>query len=122
MFSRYLGEAFFSSANEDQGGRDDPSEEGCWVGYGRDSRSRRGGCAACLCPAERACQTSNVDVGNINIARDVGVGVAANVIAQVCGVQVNAAVLARQVVRDGTPFVGPVCTTGNQTAPVTVTP
>ena len=64
----------------------------------------------------------NVDVGNINIARNVGVGVAANVIAQVCGIQVNAAVLADQVVRNGAPFVGPLCTTGNQTAPVTVTP
>ena len=62
----------------------------------------------------------NVNVGDVTIARDVGVGVAANVAANVCGVQVNAAVIAEQVVRNGLPLA--VCETGEQTAPVTITP
>jgi hypothetical protein len=60
----------------------------------------------------------NVSVGDVTILEDVGVGVAANVAANVCGVQVNAAVIARQVVRNGEPLA--VCTTGEQDAPVTI--
>jgi hypothetical protein len=61
----------------------------------------------------------NVNVGDVTILEDVGVGVAANVAANVCGIQVNAAVIARQVVRNGEPLA--VCTTGEQNAPVTIT-
>jgi hypothetical protein len=61
----------------------------------------------------------NVNVGDVTILEDVGVGVAANVAANICGVQVNAAVLAEQVVRNDEPFG--VCETGAQNAPVTIT-
>jgi hypothetical protein len=55
----------------------------------------------------------NVNVGNVNIARDVNVGVAANVAANVCGVNVGpVVVLAQQV--DATGTAAAVCTTGNQ--------
>jgi hypothetical protein len=46
----------------------------------------------------------NVIIGDITI-QDIGVGVAANVVANVCGVQVNAAVIAEQVVRNNEPLV-----------------
>jgi hypothetical protein len=64
----------------------------------------------------------NVNVGDVTIFEDVGVGVAANVAANVCGVQVNAAVIARQVVRNAEPLA--ICETGPQDAraPVTITP
>jgi hypothetical protein len=62
----------------------------------------------------------NVNVGDVTVLQDVGVGVAANVAANICGVQVNAAVIADQVVRNGQPLG--VCTTGPQNAPVTITP
>ena len=56
----------------------------------------------------------NVNVGNVNIARDVDVGVAANVAAQVCGVNVGPVqVLASQV--EATNTARTVCTTGGQT-------
>lgn len=61
----------------------------------------------------------NVNVGDVTILEDVGVGVAANVAANICGVQVNAAVLAEQLVLNDEP-VG-VCETGEQDAPVTIT-
>ncbi len=48
----------------------------------------------------------NVTIGDVTILEDVGVGVAANVLANVCGVQVNAAVIAEQVVRNDEPLVG----------------
>jgi hypothetical protein len=55
----------------------------------------------------------NVNVGNVNIARDVDVGVAANVAAQVCGVNVGPVqALASQV--DATGTATAVCTTGGQ--------
>jgi hypothetical protein len=60
----------------------------------------------------------NVNVGDVTI-QDIGVGVAANVAANICGVQVNAAVIAEQVVRNDEPLA--VCTTGEQNAPVTIT-
>lgn len=60
----------------------------------------------------------NVSVGDVTILEDVAVGVAANVAANICGVQVNAAVIAEQVVRNGEPLA--VCTTGAQDAPVTI--
>jgi hypothetical protein len=64
----------------------------------------------------------NVNVGDVTILQNVGVGVAANVAAQICGVQVPVAVLARQVVRNNAPFTA--CTLGDQdaAAPVTITP
>jgi hypothetical protein len=62
----------------------------------------------------------NVNVGDVTILQDVGIGVAANVAANICGVQVNAAVLAQQVIRNNDPFG--VCETGEQDAPVTITP
>jgi hypothetical protein len=46
----------------------------------------------------------NVAIGDITI-QDIGVGVAANILANVCGVQVNAAVIAEQVVRNNEPLV-----------------
>jgi hypothetical protein len=61
----------------------------------------------------------NVNIGDVTILEDVGIGVAANVAANVCGVQVNAAVLAEQVVRNGEPLA--ICETGEQDAPVTIT-
>lgn len=77
-----------------------------------------------LAPTAGAHQSGlvNVEVGDVTILENVGVGVAANVAAQICGVQVNAAVLAQQVVRNDEPFG--VCTTGDQgaEAPVTITP
>jgi len=61
----------------------------------------------------------NVNVGDVTILEDVGIGVAANVAANICGVQVNAAVIAEQVVRNNEPLA--VCETGEQNAPVTIT-
>lgn len=61
----------------------------------------------------------NVNVGDVSIADNVEVGVAANVAAQVCGVQVNAAVIADQVVGNNEPLA--VCTTPDQQA-VVITP
>ena len=59
----------------------------------------------------------NVAVGDVTIARDVNVGVAAQVAANVCGVNVGpVAVLARQVDRSGATQT--VCTSNNQ--PVTI--
>jgi hypothetical protein len=55
----------------------------------------------------------NVNVGNVNIARDVNVGAGANVAAQVCGVTVGpVTALAPQVDAPGT--AAAVCTTGDQ--------
>jgi hypothetical protein len=55
----------------------------------------------------------NVNVGNVNIARDVDVGVAANVAAEVCGVNVGpVTALATNVDTTGT--AAAVCTTGGQ--------
>jgi hypothetical protein len=55
----------------------------------------------------------NVAVGDVTIARDVDVGVAANVAAQVCGVSVGpVAVLASNV--DTTSTTTAACTTGGQ--------
>ena len=55
----------------------------------------------------------NVNVGNVNIARDVDVGVAANVVANVCGVNVvPVQALASQV--DATGTATAVCTSGGQ--------
>jgi hypothetical protein len=75
-------------------------------------------------PAAQAQQEGlvNVNVGDVTILENVGVGVAANVAANICGVAVNAAVLAEQVVRNNAPFG--VCETGPQNArvPVTITP
>ena len=64
----------------------------------------------------------NVRVGNVNVLRNVGIGVAANVAAQICGVQVPVAVLATQVVQNNQPFG--VCQVGPQNAqvPVVITP
>jgi hypothetical protein len=62
----------------------------------------------------------NVSIENVLNRNAVGVGVAANVIAQVCGVVVNANVLAEQVVRDGGPFE--TTCDARQDALVTVTP
>ena len=47
----------------------------------------------------------NVTIGDVTILENVGVGVAANVVANVCGVQVNAAVIAEQVVQNNEPLV-----------------
>ena len=55
----------------------------------------------------------NVNVGNVNVARDVDVGVAANVVANVCGVNVGPVqALASQV--DATGTATAVCTSGGQ--------
>ena len=64
----------------------------------------------------------NVEIGDVTILENVGIGVAANIAAQICGVQVNAAVIARQVVRNDAPLG--VCTVrqGNAEAPVEITP
>jgi hypothetical protein len=64
----------------------------------------------------------NVMIGDVTILENVGVGVAANVAANVCGVQLNAAVIAEQVVRNAEPLA--ICETGEQgaEAPVTITP
>ena len=48
----------------------------------------------------------NVTIGDVTVLEDVGIGVAANVLANVCGVQVNAAVIAEQVIRNDEPLVG----------------
>ena len=61
----------------------------------------------------------NVNVGDVTVLQDVGVGVAAKVAANIRGVQVNAAVIAEQVVRNKRLLA--VCTTGPQDAPVTIT-
>jgi hypothetical protein len=64
----------------------------------------------------------NVMIGDVTILENVGVGVAANVAANICGVQVNAAVIAEQVIRNAEPLA--ICETGEQgaEAPVTITP
>lgn len=54
----------------------------------------------------------NVNVSDNEILNNVGVGVAANVLANVCGVQVPVAVLAEQVVRNDDTFTG-TCTAQN---------
>jgi hypothetical protein len=62
----------------------------------------------------------NVNVGDVTVLENVAVGVAANVAANVCGVQVNVALLAAQeVVNTGDPAT--ICMTGEQDAPVTIT-
>jgi hypothetical protein len=62
----------------------------------------------------------NVNIGDVTILQDVAIGVAANVAANICGVQVNAAVIAEQVVRNQEPLT--VCEIGPQAADVTITP
>jgi hypothetical protein len=47
----------------------------------------------------------NVNIEDVQVFDDVGIGVAANILANVCGVQVNAAVIAEQVVRNNEPLV-----------------
>lgn len=61
----------------------------------------------------------NVNVGDVEILNGVTAGVAANVLANVCGVQVNAAVIAEQVIGNDQPLVGQ-CVTQND-APFEVT-
>lgn len=61
----------------------------------------------------------NVEIGDVTVLEDVGIGVAANVLANVCGVQVNAAVIAEQVIGNDEPLVGE-CTNLND-APFEVT-
>lgn len=61
----------------------------------------------------------NVNIADNRILNNVGVGVAANFLANVCGVQVNAAVIAQQVVRNDEPLVGQ-CTAQND-APFEIT-
>src|SRR3954454_24210314 len=68
-------------------------------------------------PAAAAATTQdglvNVNVGNVNVARDVDVGVASNVAANVCGVAVGPVqALASNV--DATNNVATVCTPGGQ--------
>jgi hypothetical protein len=73
-------------------------------------------------PTAQAQQQSglvNVRIGDVLSNDAIGVGVAANVIAEVCGVAVPVAVLAQQVVRGGT--FQTTCTARGD-APVTVTP
>jgi hypothetical protein len=61
----------------------------------------------------------NVSVGDVTILEDVAVGVAANVVANICGLRVsNVAVLARQVDRSGDSVT--VCTSGTSLQPVTI--
>ena len=71
-------------------------------------------------PAASAAQQNglvNVNVGDVTLLNHVGIGVAANVVAQVCGVQVPvAAILAAARAGGNT-----VCTSTSQ-LPVTVTP
>jgi uncharacterized protein HemY len=69
-------------------------------------------------PAAQAQQNGlvNVDVGNVNIARDVNVAVAAAVVATVCGVQIPVSVIARAAANNAT-----VCTAPEINQPVTVT-
>jgi len=61
----------------------------------------------------------NVRIGSVTVLEDVGIGVAANLLANVCGVQVNAAVIAEQVIRNDEPLTGE-CTNRNN-APFEVT-
>jgi hypothetical protein len=79
------------------------------------------GSIAMAAPAMAAPQDGlvNVNVGDVQILNDVTVGVAANVLANVCGVQVDAAVIADQVINNGQPLVGR-CTAQND-APFTIT-
>jgi hypothetical protein len=61
----------------------------------------------------------NVSVGDVTILEDVAVGVAANVVANICGLRVsNVAVLARQVDRSGDSET--VCESGPSLQPVTI--
>jgi hypothetical protein len=73
-------------------------------------------------PAVAATQTQNglvnVAVGDVTVARDVNVGVAAAVAANVCGVNVGpVTALAQQV--DATGTAAAVCTTGGQVVRLT---
>ena len=62
----------------------------------------------------------NVAVGDITILEDVRIGVAANVVAQICGVSTGSiAVLARDVDRSGDAQTA--CRVGEQNAPVDIT-
>jgi hypothetical protein len=76
-------------------------------------------------PAASAAQQNglvNVDVGDVNVLNHVGIGVAANVVAQACGIQVPVAVAAI-LAAAGSSSGGSttVCTSNNQ-LPVTVSP
>lgn len=65
----------------------------------------------------------NVNVGNVSVldGTNVAVGVAAQVVAQICGVKVGpVAVLGTAVDRTGVPST-PICTTGPTNLPVTIT-
>jgi glycerol-3-phosphate dehydrogenase len=80
-----------------------------------------GATVATTAPAQAQVQQDglvNVNVGDVTILEDVNIGVAANVVANVCGVTVGpVAVLGRAVDRSGQTET--VCTSG--TDPVTIT-
>jgi hypothetical protein len=59
----------------------------------------------------------NVGIGDVNVLNNAHIGIAAQVVAQICGVNVGpVAVLATQVTRSGLPVT--VCTSNNE--PVTI--
>lgn len=62
----------------------------------------------------------NVNVGDITILEDVEVGVAANVVALICGTEINAAVIAEQVVTNNEPLSA--CNTPDSQAVVSIVP
>jgi hypothetical protein len=63
----------------------------------------------------------NVQVGNVTILRNVSVAVAAQVVAQICGVTVQGInVLASQVDQTGNPEIACQTRRNNQTVPVTI--
>ena len=79
-------------------------------------------------PSEAARNTTlqdglvNVNVGDVTVSPNVAVGVAANVVAQICGVKVGpVAVLGTAVDVTGTPSTVCNTTVGDTTVPVTIT-
>lgn len=82
-----------------------------------------GGLVAFAAPDSAEAQTQNglvnVNVGDVTILANVAVGVAANVAAQICGLQVGSVgIIARQVARQGQAVV---CTVAQDDGEHTVT-
>ena len=61
----------------------------------------------------------NVNIGDVTILENVGIGVAAQVAANICGVPVNVAALVAAIRTDDTETVCEI-TQGNQEVPVTI--
>ncbi len=79
--------------------------------------------AADSASAQRQTGLVNVDIGNVNVVRNVGVGVAAQVAANICGVQVgNVALIAVGVIQNQEQDTVCEIDQDGQNVPVTISP